>query len=853
MSDVTSPPQAAVTQHLFLNRYRSPSDVYDEVFSATDELRPHCRAFYTSLDELGADEFKRRWDQAQHLRHENSIAFSAYGDPQDRPRPWDLDPLPLILPESEWQVVSEAMEQRARLVNLVLADLFGPQTLIEQGLLPPEVLFRHPGFLRPYHGQVVPGGCYLHMYAADLARSPDGTWWVLGDRSEAPSGTGYTLENRIVISRMLPRMYQQMQVERLATYFMTLQETLQELATRNRDNPHVVILSQGPRSANFFEDAYLARYLGYTLVEGGDLAIRNDKVMLKTLAGLTPVDVILRRPNSGDCDPLELEAHSSQGVAGLLGAARRNNVLIANSLGSGLLESPIFMTFVPRLCQMLLGEKLKLPGVATWWCGDDRSLAYVLERLDSLTIKRAFRSRGSEQKHSELLSRMSREDLAATIRANPADFVAQEQVIRSTAPVFTEHLELDSSHIAIRAFSVRSRDGYYVMPGGLTRVSAATDSLELSILSGEQSKDTWILGDQPVSQASLLKPSGDVVVLKRGGAELPSRVADNLFWLGRLVERAEAGARLLRTTSAWLYGETEADNTAGLEVLLRALAEQGQIEPGFVVTGIRDQLPAIESALPVLALDESQEGSLRSTLNEMFRVASLVRDRISVDSWRIVHRIDQQFRPPTVLPLELSDLLALLNDMIVDLAALSGLVMESMTRGQAWRFLDLGRRLERTWKSIELIRCVFCETVDNVGPVLEAVLEVADSLMTYRSRYLANLQLVSVLDLLLTDETNPRSVAYQLMAISQHVDQLPRDRSQPIYSAEQRYAMTLLHTIRTVDVRVISELHHLDERNHLERLLTKLELQLPKLSDAISHRYLIHAGPPQQLSELRPD
>jgi uncharacterized alpha-E superfamily protein len=391
------------------------------------------------------------------------------------------------------------------------------------------------------------------------------------------------------------------------------------------------------------------------------------------------------------------------------------------------------------------------------------------------------------------------------------------------------------------------------MQGGLARLSSSSEPLERSRLAGESSKDCWIVSDRPVNQVSLLKQHAHTVELRRGGAELPSRVADNLLWLGRYIERAEAGARLLRTTISRLTGETDLDDVPEFPALLRALAEQGQIEPGFVVEGIRDQLPAIEKALPVVALDQDQAGSLRSTITSLFRTASLVRDRISVDSWRIVRRIDRKCRPlPSYTGVNTTDLLTILEQMIIDLAAFSGLVMESMTRTLAWRFLDLGRRLEKAQNTIWLAQSLLTYDGPEPGPVLETLLEVADSLMTYRSRYLMNLQLVAVVDLLLTDETNPRSLAYQLVRLADHVDNLPRKHVQTQLDNDQRLAMSLLHDIRMVDVQVLAEQHALGERDAFERLLAGFDDRLPRLADAIYHKYLVHAGPVKQMAEILP-
>lgn len=839
-----------------LGTYQPPRGAFDEMLKPDGGLRGHWQRFTASIAALGAEEFSRRWRQAQRVMHENGIAYSAYGDPSDKPRPWELDPLPLLVPAAQWLEVSHALQQRAHLFNTVLADLYGPQDLLHRGLLPRDALYRHPDFRRPLHGLHVPGDRYLTLYAADIARSPDGQWWVLGDRTEAPSGSGFALENRLVTSRMLPDAFHHCHVERLAPYFMALQESVRRQATRRVGSPRVALLSQGPKSSNYFEDAYLARYLGFTLAEGDDLTVRNNRVMLKTLEGLIPLDVILRRPNTDDCDPLELAETSKSGAAGMVHAARSGHIAMVNALGSGLVESPLFMAFLPRLCKALLGEELKMPGVATWWCGEPKSLTHVLANLDTLIVRPAFRRRGRELEQSKRLVELSREQLIETIEADPTAYVAQERVLRSTMPVWTQNgngnggePKLESSHIAVRAFAVATDDSYYVMNGGLARVAHSADPLFISLLAGEGSKDVWVLADKPVEPVTLLDTKGGAVKLRRSGAELPSRVADHVFWLGRNLERADAAARLLRTIGLRITAETYSSEMLEVPALLRVMAEQGQLEPGYVVAGIREQMPAIEDGLPKSVFDESQSGSLRSIVSQVFQTASVVRDRISIDCWRIVKRLDEQFRPAAT-GVTLSDLLAMIDTVLIDLAAFSGLAMESMTRTYTWRFLDLGRRLERALHTTSLLKYSLADPQHVQTPLLEALLEISDSLMTYRSRYLANLQLAPLLDLLITDETNPRSVAYQLERITNHVNALPRDTAQPGYSNQQRLAMSALHSIRMLNVETLAEIHNMGANHQLLRFLEGLELRLPEISDAVSQRYLTHAGQVRQLADL---
>ncbi|MEX0793416.1 MAG: circularly permuted type 2 ATP-grasp protein, partial [Pirellulaceae bacterium] len=841
---VTSPVKSSASQSFFAG-YQPPLGAFDELL-AGDKPRDHWQSFAHEINQLGTAEFERRWQHAQREMSQNGLAYTSWNETQQRARPWDLDSIPLLIDAADWENVAGGLRQRAKLLEAILQDIYGPQELMKSGLLPPDTIFRHPEFFRALHRQTVPGGRYLHLYSADLGRSPDGRWWVLADRTEAPSGSGFALENRLILSRMLPRVFHRCNVQRLASYFVALKEAVNEV-TPQTNNPRVVVLSQGNSSPNYFEDAYLARYLGFTLVEAEDLAVRNQRVMLKTLGGLLQVDVIIRRPNSGACDSLELDGRQSGGIPGLLQASRAGNVAILNPLGSGIIESPIFMAYLPKLCQEVLGEKLALPGLATWWCGEPGRLDDVLARLDQLVIKRAFRARGKEYALMQKLKMADRETLVQMLKENPEQFVAQEMVHRSTLPV-REEGKLIPAHIALRAFAVTNASGCHIMPGGLVRVSGKAEPLEISLMAGEKSKDAWILGTTPVSNVTLLKRVDQPLRLKRTGGELPSRVAENLYWLGRNLERADVSARLLRTTITRLTSETALDDVTELVPLLRTLAELGQIETGYAVKEIRQQLPAIESTLLPQIFDHQDPFSLRSIITDIFRITARTRDRVSGDSWRILQRMDKGFSPPGVGSWDMADCLSLLDDLIINLAALGGMVSESMTRTQVYHFLDMGRRIERAYQEVRLLHCCLISYQGAIAPLLEAILEVFDSSMTYRSRYLADLQLGAVLDLVITDDTNPRSVAWQVLELEKHVKRLPREALPATISAEERLATRLTYLIRMIEISALTEEGVLDEDGELSQLLLELAEILPKLSDTISHRYLIHAGPQMRMA-----
>ncbi len=830
--------------------YQAPSGYYDEMTLGPQRLRPHWQALIEHLSELGPAELQRRWEQAQRQLRDYGVTYNPQDETGEASRPWELDAVPLLLAESQWSPLEKALQQRARLFRDILQDVYGRQTLLHDRVVPPQVLFDHPAFQPAFHGLHASKSNSLVLYAADVGRSPDGRWWATGDRSLTPTGLGYVLENRIVSSRMLPLAFRRSNVMRLRSFFLTLRETLQQLAPRSQDNPQIALWTRGPQSASYFEDAYLARYLNFTLVESGDLAVRQDRVMLKTLGGLLPVEVALRRVPDQQCDPVELAESSASGVAGLLESARHGNVALVNALGSQLVESPIWLPFLPAICRHLLGEELQLCSVATWWCGQREARQYVLEHLDRLIIRPAFRVHKTLAIRPCDLSRQEREQLVAAIKAQPQRYVGQEQLRRSTAPIWTNR-QLQPWHVAMRCFMVAEDEEYRALPGALARASSSPDDLDSFMATGQRSQDVWIISDEPVERISLLAPQGKTLALRRTGTELPSRVADHLFWLGRHVERADGAARLLRTLFFRLASDEEPDETE-IPVMLRLLAEQGQVEPALVVDGLKQSLPDIETLLPESVFNELEPRSLRATIVKMIQLASVVRDRLSVDAWRILHQIDDGSRRPALEwgSMDATDVLEILEQLVIEFAAFSGVSSERMTRTLGWRFLELGKRIESAWHVASILRGSVGVQRQHEAGVLNALLETADSVMTYRSRYLADLQAVAVVDLLLTDETNPRSIGFQLEKIHSHVRRLPRSQGQVMRSSEERLALSMLNLVRLADVQELCQLDVNGERLPLRRLLSRLLDQLPRLSNAISGRFLIHAGLPRHFGTL---
>ena len=827
-----------VAQYGTLPGYRPSVTSYDESFASQNNPRPHWSRVLRSFSKLEPSEIQQRSDDARRLLREHGVTYHVYRDARGTERPWELDLVPLLVAPAEWRHIEAGLIQRAHLLNRVLADIYGPQKLLHNGLLPAPVVHANPGFLRPCHGLEPAHDQHLTLLGVDLARSPDGQWMVLADRAQAPSGAGYALENRIVLSRLFPDEFRDCQVQRLACFFQELRSTLRALAPSGRDNPNVVLLTPGPYNETYFEHAFLARYLGITLAEAGDLAVREGGLYLKTLDGLQPVDVILRRVDANFCDPLELRSDSILGVPGLVHALRSKRLTIANTLGSGIVETPAILPFLPALCRHLLGEELRLPSVDTWWCGAADHRQLVQDRLDKLVIKRTLGHPTSEPVFGGELTQDQRATLLEQLAAAPERFVAQDQVPLSTAPVWVDG-RFEPRPLVLRTYLVAHQGSYLVMPGGLTRVSRAENDPVVSMQSGGWSKDTWVLADGPVSQLSLLPPSTQSIRIERAAAEVPSRVADNLFWLGRYAERFESLLRILRGILTRLLGEASLEAGPELLAALRLLDWNGTApKKTYEHVKVLD----IEKEILSLVYKEGKPAGLRDLAMRVRHLTLAVRDRFSVDTWRILNQMDLHSRSrPGRLPG--SDALALLNTLIGDLAAFSGMEMENMTRGLSWRFLDIGRRSERAVSLLAAVRATLLACKSG-HTALEPLLEVADSSMTCRRRYLGQIHLASVLDLLLLDETNPRALAYQCEQLVDHVAKLPAapNRAGSFTPLPPPVVPDVVAALRAADLFSLPVGWSQPGYDSLDVLLQGFERQFRILSDTLTRRYFSHSA-----------
>ena len=825
--------EAAARLSGWLRGYKALPGVPDELIDADGRPRPYWLNFLGDLAEFPEGELEDRFALATRHIRDTGVTYRIYGD--DNERTWPLNPLPLILGEADWSEIAAGVAQRAELLEAVLRDLYGEGKLVAEGHLPAAAVAGSGDFVRALRGVEPPGGRYLNLYAADLGRGPDGRWWLLGDRAQAPSGAGYALENRMVLSRAFPELYNAMNVQRLAAFFSDFRSGL--AAAAHRSDPRICLLTPGPFSETYFEQAHLARYLGFLLVEGDDLVVREGRAHVRTIAGLKRADVIWRRVDADFIDPLELNNGSRLGVPGLLEAIRAGGVVVANFPGSGLIESRALLSFLPRLSRHLLGEDLKLPNIATWWCGQPAERDLVARNIDNLTVAAAFGGRGGgDLDGPRLLADLAapdREALLAAMADRPMDYVGQEVVRLSTTPAWRNGA-LEPSPFVLRVYACATPDGWKVMPGGFCRISDRQDVRAVSMGEGARTADVWVLADKPVERVTLLASRDDVKVRRIMG-HLPSRAADNLFWLGRYLERAEATLRLVRSLCTSLVESDAALHAEGetLERLQGLLIAWGAIDKDTL--GERAALAAHDALH-----DGEVQGSVLSLVRSARRTASSMRERLSGDFWKLLTNLEERLTGHEDERLSEAEALDRTETALQIMASLSGLAQENMNRVAGWRFLDIGRRIERGLNTCRFVR-QFADADASIDD-LDLLLDLADSQITYRARYLVGVALTPVRDLIMLDPYNPRSLAFQVEALRTHIAALPPLDDDGMLEEPGRLLVKLASAVETEDAAKLAAAKTL-----------AFEQGLMQLSDAVAARYFLqgpNATPTKKLTGL---
>src|SRR5262245_18211183 len=822
------PGQRRIAQ--WMRDYARLPGIPDEYIGQDGAPRAAWSRFFDAFAALSPIDIERRFASADRHLREAGVTYRAPGETADRL--WPLSHLPLIIDEADWQQLTAGIAQRAQLFEMVLRDLYGEGRLVADGAVPAAAIAGSNEYLRAVCGVKPPGNRYLHVYAADVGRGPDGRWWVLNDRTQAPSGAGYALENRLVLSRAFSNLYKSLNVERVAPFFEAFRDSLR--ASADRDEPRIGLLTPGAFSETYFEHATLARYLGFLLVEGDDLAVSGDRIHIRTVAGLKRLDVLLRRVDSNFLDPLELDASSHLGVPGLIDVLRKDGVVVANMPGSGVLEARALLGFLPSLCRRLLGETLMMPHIATWWCGQKAAREEVLSRLDEVAIEGAYGRQvpGFETNGPVLASELApaeRERLVAAINERGVDFVGQELVRLSTTPGWDQGRSVPRPFV-LRVFAAATPKGWTVMPGGFCRIADQLDARAVSMGDGARAADVWVVSDKAVPTHTLL-PGTDTVRIRRIAGVLPSRAADNLFWLGRYLERAEATLRLVRA-----LGIQQRDTGKGSSNLQHA-AER--IQRMLVTWGAVTQVSRTQPAKVAAEALQSEErfGSCLSLLRSAQRTATSLRERLSPDAWQVITEMTAR------LAEEVDDddgITSAAELTLQELASFAGLAQENMNRAAGWRFLEMGRRAERAINTARFARqFAYDEATDED---LDVLLTLVDCQIPYRPRYLVAPMLAPVRDLAVLDPYNPRSVAFQVQALNEHIASLPALRESGLIERPQRVAVAAQSMLTTAEAGGIDT-----------KWMFALEQDLLNLADAIGSHYFPH-GPnatrPEKLTGL---
>jgi uncharacterized circularly permuted ATP-grasp superfamily protein/uncharacterized alpha-E superfamily protein len=808
--------------------YQPLPGVYDEMMSDRREVRSHWRDLLAGFALLGGEELARRFAAADRYLRDSGVFYRVYEDEAGVERPWPLTPIPLIIAAEEWQRLQAALVERAHLIEAVIADVYGAGTLFRERRLPGALVAGSPEFLRPLVGVAPPGGAHLRIYAVDVARGPDGRWWVLRDCTQAPSGAGFALENRLALRQSIPDIYRNLHVLRHAPFFQTMQAELTRL--NRQDDSRVCVLTPGPMNETYFEHAYLARYLGFLLVEGEDLTVRDNGVFIRTVSGLRRTEVLLRRLDADFSDPLELNVRSRIGVAGLVQAVRDGKVVMANGLGSGIAEARGMLAFLPALGEAINGRGLAVPNIATWWLGDPAVRAAMRDRLDDMVVASSYTGEGPSESLGEgvrgsELAPARRQRILQSIEERGIDIVLQESTRLSTMPVWRNG-KLEPRPFILRVFLTRHGDSFAVMPGGFVRIGDPDDVYAISLQRGALTADAWIPSKTLFAETTLL-PSPDRIQIQRASGTLPSRAADNLFWLGRYVERTEATLRLVRALLARI-SETDMSEQ-DVEPIISLLRSWNASPSGLAISR-----PA---AAARAALQRSDlVGSVPALARSARSAGSVIRDRLSPDTWRSLTRLTSTCSAPLRGSSDFAAAMAARVEAALRIiASFSGLAQENMTRLGGWRFLDLGRRIERA--------IVTCRFARQFGPrpdrALDTLLELCDSRITYRQRYVMVAARAPVIDLIVLDPANPRSVAFQFEQIENHLAALPYMRPDGRLSLPRQISMATAARLRTTEAARVDD-----------RLVLSVENALMHLSEAISSTFLGRNEPIETREDL---
>lgn len=837
------------TKTSLLDSYKNSISSYDEVIDHEGNVKPYWQKLFSTLEALGMEELEIRNEEIIKKLKENGVTYNAYESDNGNNRPWKLDPIPFLIHQTEWETIEKGLKQRARLLDLILKDIYGPQLLIKNAIIPAELIFDNSGFLLPCFDINQKSEHQLLLYTCDLARGPDGKMWLLDNRTQSPSGSGYALENRTVMSKVFPELNKNMFRSRLSPYFNHVQQTVEKHGNLSNENPNVVFLTPGPGNETYFEHVFLSSYLGYTLVQGNDLLVRDGYVWLKSIDQLERVDVIIRRVDDQWCDPLELRKDSLLGIPGLLQVMRLGNVSVLNPPGSSVLENYGLMAFMQNACNFLLNEPLLINSVATWWCGQPKELEHVLANLPELIIKKTNRKQGFKSIYGRLLSVAEREDLKQVIRNNPTHFVAQQEVSLSTTPSLING-KIAPRFAAMRTFLVSDGEDYKVMQGGLTRSSVVEDKSEISNELGGFSKDTWIITDTPNEYAEPVDFRKNYT--NQYNNSLTSRNAENLFWIGRMSERTMALTSFLKIIFNRL---NENVNYKGqkqpeyLVVLLKSLTHLTQTYPGFVGEEDEEDNEIIFenpiAELLILINDYKKPGTVTANILSLLNTINQVSEKWNHDTRRIINLIDDSnFYLQKASSANLSQTTHGLDKLYIRLYSFYGNIYETFPRDTGFYLWEAGKNIERVLSLLSVLRTSFGvkKSNDVEAVLMEAILENHHLLTQYRNIYKSHLSLVTVLNMIFLEKNLPYTFCYLLDNLSHCLTKLPKTFEPNRLSIAEKTVLEASTIIKLIDVE---KLIQVDEetllRDQLDQTLESVYDLMSTVTSNLTSLYFNHS------------
>ncbi len=832
---------------------------FDELRDAAGQLREHWSQFAAQFGAPLSDLDRRQAMLARQIL-EDGVTYNIYSDPDGSSRPWSLELLPMLIGSADWAQIERGILQRTALLNTVLTDVYSEQRLLKDAMLPAALVFGHPGYLRGLQGVPPPGGTYLHVVAFDLVRGSNGAWSVVSQRTQAPSGLGYVMQNRLVVSRLFPEAYRAMNIQHLASAYRRLVESLYALAETcaRGQTPRLALWTPGPFNETYFEHAYLARYLGLPLVEGGDLIVRDERVYLKTVQGLEPLHGLLRRLDDDFCDPLELRSDSTLGVPGLLQAVRAGNVVVSNALGSGFLESPAIQGFLPALSQRLLGEELALPSLPTWWCGEAAAWQSVSPDIDKKVIRATFPTRYAaktaeggqtglrapfEAVMGPTLTASEKLAWRQRIEADPQAYTAQDFFPYAQTPVWTQgQLAMRSASLRVYALA-NGLGGWQVLPGGMTRIATKDDG-PVSMQFGGSSLDTWVMTEGAVDTYSMLPQPMRWEDLAQRQRPVASRVGENLFWMGRYTERAEQQMRLVQVLMGLLDHNANAPDRQLVDTMQELALSYGLV-PKDTPTLIQSPRVFERAVIEALSDSSASQGaySLAFNLSALAHSSQVLRDRLSAEHDRLLRAMatdfNTQLRQETQGVANLASAREALAHLAVQLSAVTGAQSDRMTRDAGWRLLTVGRLIERLSGYARFLEAFVQHQSWNNPAGFDALMMLFDSQITFRARFQRRLEWPAMVATLVTDEDNPRALACVLRRLRTELGKLPEGADA---------LQTLLDLLPRTGVGV--QLADLVDANQGTPVLSDVCQRLNDaswhLSDELGLRYFAHAEPHEQ-------